>query len=191
MAQGSSPVRKAVVAGALGAVSIALFLTPFGYIPWIAGASLTVMHVPAILGAVLEGPVVGMIVGAIFGATSLVKAATAPQGPIDVFFTNPLVSILPRVAVGLVAWLVFRAFRGRLAGLAAAAAGAVGSLANTVLVLGFLVLFGALPLAVAASVFVANGLVEAVAAAVLTLGVVAAWRGVGGKGKARLADEDK
>ncbi|MBL8965939.1 MAG: ECF transporter S component [Spirochaetaceae bacterium] len=191
MAQGSSPVRKAVVAGALGAVSIALFLTPFGYIPWIAGASLTVMHVPAILGAVLEGPVVGMIVGAIFGVTSLVKAATAPQGPIDVFFTNPLVSILPRVAVGLVAWLVYRAFRGKLSGLAAAVAGALGSLANSVLVLGFLVLFGALPLAVAASVFVANGLVEAAAAAILTLGVVAAWRGVGGKGKAKLADEDK
>jgi len=106
MARESSPVRKAVVAGALGAVSIALFLTPFGYIPWLAGASLTVMHVPAILGAVLEGPVVGMVVGAIFGVTSLVKAATAPQGPIDVFFVNPVVSVLPRVLVGLAAWAV-------------------------------------------------------------------------------------
>ncbi len=187
----SSPVRKAVVAGALGAVSIALFLTPFGYIPWLAGASLTVMHVPAIIGAVLEGPVVGMVVGLIFGATSLVKAATAPQGPIDVFFTNPVVSILPRVLVGLAAWAVYRAFRGRLSALAAAAAGVVGSLANSILVLGALVVFGAVPFAMAASVLVANGLVEAAAAAVLTLGVVAAWRGVDGRGKARLADEER
>jgi len=191
MARESSPVRKAVVAGALGAVSIALFLTPFGYIPWLAGASLTVMHVPAILGAVLEGPVVGMVVGAIFGATSLVKAATAPQGPIDVFFVNPVVSVLPRVLVGLAAWAVYHAFRGKVPALAAAVAGAAGSLANSVLVLGALVAFGALPLAVAGSVLAANGLVEAAAAAILTLGVVAAWRGVGGKGKARLADEGK
>jgi uncharacterized membrane protein len=74
-------VRKIVVAGALGALSIALFLSPFGYVPWLAGASLTVMHVPAIIGAVLEGPVVGSIVGVIFGVTALVKAARRLKGP--------------------------------------------------------------------------------------------------------------
>jgi uncharacterized membrane protein len=72
-----SNVRKIVVAGALGALSIALFLTPLGMIPWFAGVSLTVVHVPVIIGAVLEGPVVGMVVGAIFGVSALVKAATA------------------------------------------------------------------------------------------------------------------
>ena len=84
-----SNVRKIVVAGVLGALSIALFLTPFGYIPWLAGASLTVMHVPAIIGAVLEGPVVGIVVGGIFGVTALIKAATAPQGPIDALLRQP------------------------------------------------------------------------------------------------------
>ena len=86
-----SMLRRSVVAGVLSALSIALFLTPFGYIPWLAGASLTVMHA-AIIGAVLEGPVVGIIVGGIFGVSALIKAATAPQGPIDVFFVDPLVS---------------------------------------------------------------------------------------------------
>lgn len=188
---GASPwVRRTIVTGALSAVSIALFLTPFGYIPWLAGASLTVMHVPAILGAVLEGPVAGAIIGGIFGVTSLIKAATAPQGPIDVFFTNPLVSVLPRLAVGFFAWLAFRALGKKRQAAGAVAAGIVGSLVNSVLVLGALTLFGALPPAVAASVFLANGLVEAALAAVLTLGVVLAWKGLGSSGgKAKLARE--
>lgn len=188
----SSLIRTTIVTGALSAVSIALFLTPFGYIPWVAGASLTVMHVPAILGAVLEGPVAGAIIGGIFGVTSLIKAATAPQGPIDVFFTNPLVSVLPRILVGLLAWVAFKALGRKKVVLGAAAAAIVGSLANSLFVLGSLVLLGALPLAAAASVFVANSFVEAALAAVLTVAVVAAWRGIGSKsGKARLADEEK
>jgi uncharacterized membrane protein len=76
--------------------------------------------------------------------------------------------------------------------LGAAAAAIVGSLANSILVLGSLVLLGALPLAAAASVFAANSIVEAILAAVLTAGVVAAWKGIGSKsGKARLAGEEK
>lgn len=188
----NSLIRTTIVTGALSAVSIALFLTPFGYIPWVAGASLTVMHVPAILGAVLEGPVAGAIIGGIFGVTSLIKAATAPQGPIDVFFTNPLVSVVPRILVGLLAWVAFKAIGRKKVALGAAAAAIIGSLANSLFVLGALVLLGALPLAAAASVFVANSFVEAALAAVLTVAVVAAWRGIGSKsGKARLADEEK
>ncbi|MGA2547815.1 MAG: ECF transporter S component [Rectinemataceae bacterium] len=189
--EAKSNVRKIVVTGALGALSIALFLTPFGYIPWLAGASLTVMHIPAIIGAVLEGPVVGIVVGGIFGVTALVKAATAPQGPIDVFFVNPLVSVLPRLLVGLAAWAVYRAFRGKLPAVATAVAGIAGSLANSVFVLGALVLFAAIPPAVALGVFVANGLIEAALAAVLTFGVVAAWKGIESRsGKAKLAKEE-
>jgi uncharacterized membrane protein len=186
-------VRKIVVAGALGALSIALFLSPFGYIPWLAGASLTVMHVPAIIGAVLEGPVVGAIVGAIFGVTALVKAATAPQGPIDLFFVNPLISVLPRILVGVAAWAVYKAFRGRLGAVAAASAGVAGSLTNSLLVLGALVACGAIPPATAVAVLVANGGIEAILAAVLTLGVVAVWKGLESRsGKAKLAaEEDK
>jgi uncharacterized membrane protein len=191
MAENSS-VRKIVVTGVLGALSIALFLTPFGYIPWFAGASLTVMHVPAIIGAVLEGPVVGIIVGGIFGATALIKAAVAPQGPIDVFFVNPLISVLPRLLIGLAAWATYRAFRGKLTPVAAAVAGIAGSLTNSIFVLGALAAFAAIPLAAAAAIFVANSFIEAALAAVLTLGVVAAWKGIESRtGKARLADEGK
>jgi len=186
-----SSLRKIVVAGVLGALSIALFLTPFGVIPWFAGASLTVMHVPVIIGAVLEGPVVGTVIGGIFGVTTLIRAATAPQGSIDPFFVNPLISVLPRLLIGLAAWAVHRAFRGRLPAAAAVAAGIAGSLTNSFFVLGALVVFAAIPLAAAAAVFVANSLLEAALAAVLTLGVVAAWKGIESRsGKAKLAKDE-
>jgi uncharacterized membrane protein len=188
-----STVRKIVVTGALSAVAIALSVTQLGYIPWFSGASLSVLQVPAIVGGVIEGPLVGILVGAVFGLTSLVQAAINPaKGPIDVFFVNPLISVLPRVFIGLAGWAVFALFRGRFRALGAAAAGIAGSLTNTILVLGALVVAGAIPLAVAGTVFVANGLVEAGVAAVLTAGIVSAWKGVEGSlGKARLADEDK
>lgn len=198
-----SSVRRIVVSGALGAVSVVLAVTPLGYLPWFGGASLTVMHIPAIVAAVLEGPWAGVSVGLIFGVTSLVKAAVAPIGPLDPLFTNPLVSVLPRLVIGLAAWAVYAAFRGRFRAVAAALAGAVGSFVNTVLVLTMLgwtaaaqisgvigVEPGALP-AVLAGIAVSNGLVEAAAAAVFTAAIVSAWKGVeGAAGKARLAKEE-
>ncbi len=58
-------VRKIAVSGVLGAIAVLLGVTHIGFIPWISGASLTVMHVPAIIGAVLEGHVVGAVIGLI------------------------------------------------------------------------------------------------------------------------------
>jgi len=189
----SSSVRKVVIAGALSAVSIVLGFTPLGYIPWFSGAVLSVMAVPVSIGAILEGPVVGIVVGGVFGATSLIQAATNPaRGPIDVFFVNPFISVLPRLLIGLAAWAVYRLFRGKLVPAAAATAGVVGSLANSVFVLGALVLAGAVPLAVAATVLVANSLLEAAAGGILTSAVVSAWKGIASRsGKSKLADEGK
>jgi uncharacterized membrane protein len=185
-----SPVKKIVTAGALGAVSVIMAVTPLGFLPWFGGASLTIMHIPVIIAAVLEGPVAGTIVGLIFGVTSMVKAAVAPIGPLDPLFTNPLVSVLPRLLIGVVSWGVYKLFRGRLSPLAAAAAGAFGGFANTVLVLGMLGLTAAGQIAgtlgmdntaipaLLVSIALSNGLVEAAAAAVFTGAVVSAWKGI-------------
>ena len=69
------------------------------------------MHMPVIIGAILEGPVVGALIGLIFGVFSMIQAAVAPNGPIDAWFTNPLLSVLPRLFIGPVAWLVWRALK--------------------------------------------------------------------------------
>jgi uncharacterized membrane protein len=174
--------RKIVIAGALGAISALLGWTHWGFIPWFAGASLTVMHVPVIIGAVLEGPVVGLAIGFIFGAFSMLQAAIAPTGPADVWFTNPLLAVLPRLAIGPVAWLVWRALK-KWTVPSLIAAGVAGSLTNTVLVLGMIGILGHLPWAVIVGIAWANGVPEAILSAILTLVIVAAWQRIelGGK----------
>lgn len=176
-------VRKIVVAGVMGAISIFLGATHLGFIPWFAGAALTVMHVPVIIAAVLEGPVVGAVVGLIFGAFSLIQGAIAPTGPADVWFVNPLVSIVPRLLIGPVAWVVYRAVRPLKEVAGVAAAGVAGSLTNTVLVLGVLGLYRYLPWKLIGTIAATNGIPEAVIAAVLTAVVFASWRGIESKRK--------
>jgi uncharacterized membrane protein len=172
----STTTRKVVIAGIMGAISIFLGATHLGFIPWLAGAALTFMHVPVIVGAILEGPWVGVGIGFIFGAFSLLQGAIAPTGPSDVWFTNPLISILPRLFIGPVAWLVYRALKGVNEVSALAVAGIAGSLTNTVLVLGALGLFRFLPWALIGTIAVTNGVPEAVVAAVFTVAVVVAWK---------------
>jgi len=130
-----SRTRKIVVTAVLAAITIVLGLLPFGgYIPFF-GISITILTIPVIIGAILEGPIVGAGIGLIFGLTSLYQAATAPKSPLDPLFVNPLLSVVPRLFIGPVAWLVWSALKKvRVLGLIAA--GFIGSYTNTVLVLG-------------------------------------------------------
>jgi uncharacterized membrane protein len=163
--------RKIVVAGALSAITILLGITHWGYITWFSAFSFTIMAVPVIIGAILEGPLVGLGIGMIFGLTSMLQAAIAPTAPGDVVFTNPLISVLPRLCIGPVAWLVWNALKkAPVVGLVMA--GLAGSLTNTVLVLGMLGLFKIYPWLLIGTSAVTNGLPEAAVAAVLTLIIV-------------------
>ena len=95
--------------------------------------------------------------------------------------------MLPRLFIGPLAWLVWRALRRwPVPGLVAA--GIAGSLTNAFLVLGMIGLLGYLPWAALGVIFVSNSLLEAALSAVIVLVVVAAWLRiqVGGKKGASL-----
>ena len=100
--------RNIAIAGVLSAVAVLLAVTRLGFIPFVAGVSITVMHVPVIIGAVVAGPGVGTLIGLIFGLSSMILASVAPSGPGDAFFTDPLVSVVPRLFIGLAAWGAYR-----------------------------------------------------------------------------------
>lgn len=153
--------RRIVVAGVLGAIAIVLGVTRWGFItlPNISGAA-TIMHIPVIIGAVLEGPVVGTLVGLIFGVFSMLNDTTG-------LFTNPLVSVVPRLFIGLLSWLAYRGLVGVNEDVAAAAAGVVGTLTNTILVVGMLLALGLIPMA-AVPTIIPQAIAEVVIAAVLT-----------------------
>jgi uncharacterized membrane protein len=153
--------RRIVVAGVLGAIAIVLGVTQWGFIPVpnVSGRA-TIMHIPAIIGAVLEGPVVGILAGGIFGIFSMLQDTTG-------LFTNPIVSVLPRLLIGLMAWLAYRSLSNVNVDLAAAVAGVVGTLTNTILVVGLLVAFGLIP-AAAVPTIIPQAIAELVIAAILT-----------------------
>ncbi|WP_304225964.1 ECF transporter S component [Gracilinema caldarium] len=199
------PVRKIAVAGVLSAISIVLGVTRLGFIPWFSGASVTILQVPVIVGAVLEGPLVGFVIGLLFGLSSLLQAAIAPTGPVDVAFTNPFISVVPRLLIGPVSWLLYRLIAGSHSSTASAgldkpkihpvrysasliAAGLGGSLTNTILVLSALGIFGFFPWSLIFTVAIGNGPVEAAVSAVITLIVVSVYTGIGNSlGKAKLS----
>lgn len=138
-------VRRMTVIAVLSAISITLSMIPgIGYIP-IGPVNATIMHIPVIIGAIIEGPVVGATVGLIFGITSMLKAITTPTAT-SFIFMNPIVSILPRVLIGILAYYVYELAvkitkKVYLSGLIS---GAIGSLVNTAGVLGMVyVLYGA------------------------------------------------
>ncbi|MDB4895989.1 MAG: putative rane protein [Firmicutes bacterium] len=158
-------VRKMAITGMLGAVSIVLGVTRLGFIPVpTAAGTATIMHVPVILAAVAEGPIVGGLVGLIFGIFSLMQ----PSSPM---FADPLVAVLPRIIIGITAAYAFLGLRRFKMGTGLVAAAVVGTLTNTCLVLGMAVLRGYLPRGVALTVGVIHGLPEIIVAAAVTLPV--------------------
>jgi uncharacterized membrane protein len=163
--------RQIVVGGIIGGIALFLGATRLGFIPvpipLIGNA--TIMHIPAIVGGALEGPVVGLLGGAVFGIFSFLYAEVP-------LFKDPIVAIVPRLLIGVVAWAVFAGLRRWSIDFASVMAGALGSLTNSVgvLGLGLILPFGSQsyltpPLVVAALPQVAA---EAVLAAVVTLVIV-------------------
>lgn len=134
-------VRRIAVTGILSAFSILLSLVPsLGYIP-IGPITITTMHIPVIIAAILEGPFVGAIVGLIFGLSSLYTAATIFAGmPTAFVFLNPLVSVLPRILIGIAAYYayvgVIKLFKNKSVAIIAGAI--AGTLTNTIGVLGMI-----------------------------------------------------
>ena len=161
----SLDVRQIVIAGILGGIAIFLGATQLGFIPVpnVSGRA-TILHIPAIVGGALEGPVVGALAGLIFGIFSWLDPVVPP-------LRNPLISILPRIPIGVVAWFVFVSLRRTSVDLASVVAGLFGSFTNTVGVVGMAVLLGYFPLEVFL-VVMPQAIAEAILAAIVTLVVV-------------------
>lgn len=92
------------------AIIIALTFIPFtGYISY-GLLSITTIHVVVILGAVVLGPLRGTILGLVWGVTCLLYAFM--NGTADaVIFLNPMISVVPRILVGLAAGWYYRGLR--------------------------------------------------------------------------------
>lgn len=174
---------RLVLRAILLAIIIVQSMIPWlGFIP-LGFISLTIIHITVIVAAVVLGPKDGMLIGLFWGIATIIRAYAMPTTPFDTLvFTNPIISVVPRVLVGLVAGLVFHWLYKRSSTIfvPAVVAGILGSLVNTILVLGFMGLFYTNATAQAygvdasvlfktlAGIAAINGIPEAIGAGIIT-----------------------
>lgn len=178
--------RQIAVIGMLSAISVVLGATGFGFIP-LPMAKATVMQIPVVIGAILEGPIVGVAVGLIFGLFSIIQNLTNPSSILYFALINPLVSVLPRMLIGVTTYYSYKIpLKNDVVKTGIAAA--IGSLTNTVGVLGMIyILYAAqyaaaknIPVSTAAAaifgVSLTNGIPEMIVCILITVPVVLAVR---------------
>ncbi|MGF2145649.1 ECF transporter S component [Vagococcus fluvialis] len=137
----SSKAYRLSIRGILIAIILVQSMVPFlGFIPLFV-TSLTIIHITVIVAAITLGTKDGMLIGLVWGLSTMFRAWAMPTTPIDtLIFTNPIVSVLPRILVGLVAGVIFTLLYKKTSKfyLSTVVASALGALTNTVLVLGFM-----------------------------------------------------
>ena len=128
--------RKIATIGLLAAINIVLGVTGLG-IPFASPAfpGVTIMHIPTIVAGILEGPLVGGIVGLIFGVFSMYQASTMPSSPIALAFLDPLVAVIPRILIGIVSYYAYIGLKKFLKQGSIPVAAFIGSYTNTILVI--------------------------------------------------------
>lgn len=132
-----SKAYKTAIRGILIGIIILQSLVPMiGYLP-LGVVNLTIVHITVIVAAIVLGPKDGALIGLFWGLGTLIRSYTAPTSPIDtMIFTNPLVSVLPRIVVGWGAGVIYQVMKKKTNKIVAMSISAgVGSLINTSLVL--------------------------------------------------------
>lgn len=199
----ASKNRRIAITGAFSALIILMGIPGLhlGYIQLSPAASLTIMHIPVILAAILAGLPGGIITGLVFGLTSLVNAAANPSGILDPLFVNPFCSVLPRMLFGAAAWGVFRLLSMIPVfpkALCAAVTSFLTTLLHTVMVIGSMYVFlnsqmsetmGGMGFVMVMGIILPGALLEAAAATFVCAAVTAAMSAASGK-KAKIFSEE-
>lgn len=169
------------------AMIVLMTFTPnFGYIQ--TGIfSITTIHIPVLVGSIALGPLGGLVLGSTWGLTSYLYALSL--GTLEAaIFLNPLVSIVPRILVGIsVSYLSLSLKNIKLKDVVKYAfLAASGTLLNTVLVLSAIFSFESAGLisfnqavsTILTIIISSNALLELFAAIVLVPAVIVALKKV-------------
>lgn len=139
-------------------MAVLAFVPYIGFIPLTPAISLSIVHLPAIIGTLVLGFKKGMILSLAFGVLSFIRAFT-PMGIADVTFQNPLIAILPRLFIAPGAYGVYKLMQKlfisastRMAKRSSGSAGLIGGVAGTIIgVLVTIIVFSSLSAGLALS----------------------------------------
>lgn len=190
----SSKTLKMVQLALFSAIIIIMSFVPYTGVISYGIISITTVHIPTIIGSIMLGTGGGAFLGALMGVCMLIRAWIMPGSPLEqIIFMNPLVSVLPRIIIGIVAALVFKGIMKLShdkASLSSGVAALAGTLTNTVLVLTMMYslypdqlesTFGKTIGIIISTIFGLNGGIEIIAAIVVTIPIVNALRRVNKK----------
>ena len=136
---------KLVLTAILSALIVVMTVVPMtGYISYGGILEITTLHTVVIIGAVFLGWKYGGILGFVWGASCVIRALAMSGNPAFLPFVNPMVSLVPRVIVGLVAGFVSEGLLKLMSKpiIATGVAAAAATLTNTLLVLSMYYVFG-------------------------------------------------
>jgi len=124
-------------------IIVMAFVPMLGFIQ-IGAVSLTIIHIPVLIGGIFGGRKVAVSLATVFGILSLIVALTRPTGPIDLIFQNPMVSVLPRVLFGLALYEIYRGLQALIKNqyVSIPVAMVLATIVHSVLVLTSLFVFG-------------------------------------------------
>lgn len=183
--------RKLTIFAMLTAITVILGFTPLGIIP-IPPVPATIMHIPVIIAAILEGPAAGVLMGLIFGLVSIVRAMTTGNLLLVAYF-NPLVSVVPRIFIGITAYYSYKYLPVKNESIKIGVSAAIGTFINTFGFLGMMYLLYAgtfakvnnisqsLVLKTIAVIGITHGIPEIIVAVLITTSVVIAIKKVAKK----------
>lgn len=101
-----------VLTSVFGAIIMLLALIPnLGYVTIFPGVSITLVHIPVIIGVFILSLRSSLILGLFFGVSSLIASYMYGVSPFDLAFRNPLIAIIPRVLFALGAFYIVKLFK--------------------------------------------------------------------------------
>jgi uncharacterized membrane protein len=107
----NNEIKDLTLASVFAAIILVMIFVPqVGFIT-LGAVSLTLIHIPVLVGVFLLPTKHSLILGFIFGLGSLIKAAVQPVGPLDPLFVMPWVSVLPRLLFTLAAIYIFKGLK--------------------------------------------------------------------------------
>lgn len=105
-------IKDLVFFSILVALIIILVFTGAGFIVIGTFAAVTIIHIPVLIGAQVLGKKYGIMLGFVFGITSMIQAFLTLG--INAPFTNPILSVLPRMIFGFIIYPIYSILASKL-----------------------------------------------------------------------------
>ena len=164
------------------ALLVILGFTPLGFIA-VPPVSITLMHIPVIIGSIILGYSYGGFLGLAFGVISMIKATTTPLAS-DILFSpvlsgapvySVIMCVVPRILLGIIPGLLCNVFKKIKMPeiLSIGVSAAVSTIIHTFSVLFFMsIFFGGMTIVDIFKFIVAiNGSLEILAAIVVSIAI--------------------